>query len=271
MFPKQSLAIGINHHNPSRLNLKPCINDATDISVALKSIGFSALRAVDTDLFSMQRAIRQFLNSIRPGSVVFFYFSGHGAQHNGNNYLIPSDALGISAANIQSTSIDAQVLIDKMHKRKPRLVICVLDCCRTDASVDEIDAGDRRRGILPGLKAGLAPMRAPPATLIAFACAAGAAASAQGANNRNSLYTYHLLRYIKTPNMDIESVLKYVSADVEKETGNWQVPYRYSSCNEFINLVTGVARKGTGMLQRTSTRKWLVSREEYECSTRPSV
>lgn len=254
MFSKQSLAIGINHHNPSRLNLKPCINDATDLSVTLKSMGFNALLATDSNLLSMQTAIRQFLKSIQPGAVALFYFSGHGAQYNGNNYLIPSDAVGISASNIQSTTIDAQVLIEKIHQRKPRLVICILDCCRTDAPEGVIDGRARSRGVLPGTKAGLAPMQAPPATLIVFACAAGAAASANSANDRNSLYTYHLLRYIKTPNMDIESILKYVSADVEKESKNWQVPFRYSSCNEFINLATGIAQKGLGKPQRASMR-----------------
>jgi uncharacterized caspase-like protein len=255
MFPKQSLAIGISHHNPSRLNLKPCIADAVDLSSALKSIGFDAMCVTDTDLYSTQVAIRKFLKSIQPGAVVLFYFSGHGAQKSGNNYLIPSDAVGISGGNIESTTIDAQAVIEKIHQRKPRLVICVLDCCRSDVSDDAIDAGARPRGILPGVKAGLAPMEAPPGTLIVFACAAGAAASAQAENKRNSLYTYHLLRYIRTPNMDIESVLKYVSADVEKESDNWQVPFRYSSCNEFICLVSGVAVKGFGRSPRAPIRK----------------
>ena len=245
MFPKQSLAIGVNHHNLSRLNLRPCLNDATDVTRALQSIGFDAHISLDANLASMQRSIGKFLRRIQPGSVVFFYFSGHGVQMNGNNYLIPSDALGIGGENLPYTTIDAQALIYKMHERKPRLVVCVLDCCRSDAPMEPLDAlRIRGRGIFPGFEPGLAPMEAPPATLIAFACAAGDAASAQSANNRNSLYTYHLLRYLLTPNLDLESLLKYVSRDVERESKNGQIPFRYSSCNEFICLVGGYASKG---------------------------
>jgi uncharacterized caspase-like protein len=243
MFAKQSLAIGINEHNPSRLNLMPCINDATDVTKSLMSMGFRAHCVTNTDLNMMKSAIGKFIASIRPGAVAFFYFSGHGVQFNGNNYLVPSDALGLNGPNLQSTAIDAQKLIYDLHARKPRLVICILDCCRTDAPMDTIDARRFDRGVVAGTKAGLAPMHAPPATLIAFACAAGEAASAGSDNGRNSLYTYHLLRHMRRPNMDFENVLRRVAAGVEKESKNGQIPYRYSSCNEFIYLVNGYAHK----------------------------
>lgn len=243
MFPKQSLAIGISHHTPSRLNLKPCLDDAKDLTRSLQSIGFDAHVVLDADLATIQHKINKFVRRIQPGAVVFFYFSGHGVQGNGNNYLIPSDALGISADNLPYTTIDAQAVIYQMHARKPRLVVCILDCCRTDAPDEPLDALRLDRGFFPGFARGLAPMQAPPATLIAFACAAGEAASANSANKRNSLYTYHLLRHLLTPNLDLETLLKYVSRDVEKESKNEQIPYRYSSCNEFICLIGGYASK----------------------------
>ncbi|CAF0830484.1 unnamed protein product [Adineta ricciae] len=238
MTYKQALSIGINDYSPSYLRLRPCLNDATDMHHALQSIGFHTQCERDPDLKSMKAVTQRFVRSIRPGSVVLFYFSGHGVQSDGNNYLIPKDAVGICAENIRSTAIDAQKLINEMHGRRPRLIICVLDCCRTDPPTEPLDARSRYKAALAGTRGGFAPMQAPPSTIVVYACAADDTASPRSRNGRNSLYTYHLLRYLRTPNTDIETVLRYVAAAVQKDSENKQIPFRYSSCNEMIYLVT---------------------------------
>ncbi|UJR35925.1 hypothetical protein I4U23_028667 [Adineta vaga] len=236
MSIKQALSIGINAYSPSHLRLRPCINDAADMHHALQSIGFHTQYEADLDLKSMKLSTQKFIRSIRPGAVVLFYFSGHGVQSDGNNYLIARDAVGICADNIRSTAIDAQKLVNDMHERKPRLIICVLDCCRTDPPNEPLDAMSFHKAALAGTQAGFAPMQAPPSTIIVYACAADDTASPRSRNGRNSLYTYHLLRYLRTPNTDIETVLRHVGAAVQKDSENKQIPFRYSSCNEMIYL-----------------------------------
>lgn len=238
MFTKQSLCIGINAYVPSYLTLQPCINDATDLSHSLRSIGFQTHHATECDLNTMKAATQRFVNCIEPGAVVLFYFSGHGVQYNGNNYLIPKDASGICANNIKSTAIDAQRLISSMYSKSPRLIICILDCCRTDPPTNPLPDGKALKRALSGTKGGLTPMQAPPSTIIVYACAADDTASPRSRNGRNSLYTYNLLRHIRTPNVDIETILKYAAADVQQESDNEQIPYRYSSCNEIIYLAS---------------------------------
>ena len=253
MLPRHALSIGINTHTPSRLNLKPCVNDATDMTRQLRSVGFQAHTVTEVKLRAANMAIRQFVNSIQPNSIVVFYFSGHGAEADGRNYLIPSDAIGISASNASSTAIDAQSLIYKLHKRRPRLVICILDCCRSGLSAEAIDGRNPFGGPSNGLKAGLAPMTGPSATIIAYACAAGEVASAASGNDRNSFYTYHLLQYLTMPNIDVETMLKYAGAATETDrsgSGDPQVPFRYSNCNELISLAGGYVMKGLKTLQR---------------------
>jgi uncharacterized caspase-like protein len=239
MSAKQALAIGNNAYVPRRLALRPCINDANDLSNSLRSIGFQVHCKADLDLNSMKSMTRRFVESIQPGAIVLFYFSGHGVQSDGDNYLIPIDSLGICEDNIKSTAIDAQKLINSMYEKRPKLIICILDCCRTDPPETPLDRGknsfDR---VLGGTRAGFAPMRAPPSTIIVYACAADEAASPKSKNGRNSLYTYHLLRYIKTPNVDIETILRHTAADVQRDSNNEQIPYRYSSCNEMVYLVS---------------------------------
>jgi uncharacterized caspase-like protein len=258
MFMKQALSIGIKNYFPGHLFLEPCIHDAKDVADALRSIGFHSKFVGDVDLNPMKSAIYQFINSIQPGAVVVFYFSGHGVESDSNNYLIPRNVLGLSAANIRSTAIDAQEVIKAMHKRKPRVVICILDCCRDPAPDEPVDEHSRFKKVLAGTRPGLAPMRSPEPTIIVYACAAHESASPQSKNNRNSLYTYYLLRYIRTPNVDIETLLKYVSADCQRETDNEQIPYRYSSCNELICLAGYKALASPRYMQpRPIVRKFL--------------
>ena len=249
MFPKQALTIGINAYVPARHALRPCRNDASDMSSSLRSIGFQVNNALDLDLDAMKSTTDQFIRSIKPGAVVIFYFSGHGIQYNGRNYLIPTDISGLYAGNIQSTAIDAQKLVDDMYLKRPRVVICILDCCRTNAPTDPLDKFSLYKPALTGTRSGLAPMRAPPSTIIVYACAADDVASARSKNGRNSLYTYHLLRYIRTPNVDVETILKKVGADVQRDSNNEQIPYRYSSCNELIYLASGQRHKAPAVAQ----------------------
>jgi len=243
MFPKQALSIGINAYVPRHLTLEPCINDASDLSNSLRSIGFRVHCAADPSLNSMKSINRHFVNSIRPGAIVVFYFSGHGVQSGGNNYLVPRNAIGICADNIRSTAIDAQKLINEIYAKEPRLIICILDCCRTVPPEEPLDGNGRFKKALAGTSAGLAPMQVPPSTIIVYACAADDTASPRSQNGRNSLYTYHLLRYIRTPNLDIETLLRYVGADVQRDSKNEQIPYRYSSCNEIICLMSNPGYK----------------------------
>lgn len=237
MITKQALTIGINAYDPSRLTLRPCRNDATDLSTSLRTMGFQVQNGLDMSLNAMQSAIRQFVNSIQPGAIALFYFSGHGVQSDGENYLIPTNARGIHAENIKSTAVNPQHLVNSMYQRKPRLIICILDCCRTQPPDNPLDEAPRHRA-LAGTRPGLGIMRAPPSTIFAYACDVNSTASAVSKNGRNSLYTYYLLRYITAPNVDIDRVFQRVGADVQRSSNNQQIPFRYTSCNEQICLMS---------------------------------
>lgn len=60
--------------------------------------------------------------------------------------------------------------------------------------------------------------------MIAFACAPGHTVSASSLNNRNSVFTWHLLQYIGKPNQDIGIVLRDVSLAMHDETKNSAIP-----------------------------------------------
>jgi hypothetical protein len=236
-FMKQALVIGNEAYleNP----LQKCVNDAIDMSICLYSIGFQVKPAVNLRAHSMQAITHRFVQSIQPGSIVMFYFSGHGIQYNGINYLIPTDDGSLYLDELDSSALNVQQMINNMYQRSPRLMLIILDVCRRDGSSTTQDGRHLySRGTIL-IQDGLAPMQAPPATIIAYSCAADESSSTLSMNGRNSLYTFHLLRHIRTPNTDIDLVLRNVAADVQRDPLNFlhQIPFRYSSCNEIICLV----------------------------------
>ncbi|CAF1315050.1 unnamed protein product [Adineta ricciae] len=243
MYPKHALVIGNEAY--MRSPILSCVNDATDMTTTLNAMGFQVQPATNIPYEGMQAITGRFIQSIQPGSIVIFYFSGHGIQYNGVNYLLGIDDERLLLKTLDDQALNVQKVIDAIHTRQPRLVLCILDACRGYEVNDTSDASRlytslyRGRPDRLGLGVGLAPMQAPPATIIVFACEEDKFSSSLSQNQRNSLYTFHLLRHICTPNTDIDIVLKNTAADVQRDPMNFlqQIPFRYSSLNESICLL----------------------------------
>ncbi|CAF1356523.1 unnamed protein product [Adineta steineri] len=234
MFQKQALVIGNDTYQ-----IKPrrtCVNDANDISYALRTIGFLSHCATNLESQTMFSRINRFIQSIEPHAIVVVYFSGLAVQHDGKTYLMPIDNSQISPKNIGSSVYCAEEIIAMLHTKSPRAVILILDCARpyrnlvgeTPFFVD----GDPMESLQ-----GLAPIRPPPSTIIANSCEVGAQFFGLADNYRNSIYTYHLLRYITTPSIDIDTIFRCVALDVQRSTSDRQKPNRNSNVYETLYLV----------------------------------
>ncbi|CAF3363912.1 unnamed protein product, partial [Rotaria sp. Silwood2] len=211
---KRALIIG-NDSYEGKKRLESCINDAKDMSEALNLIGFHVKMKTDLPYMGMDIVTNRFIKSIRPGDLALFYFSGHGSQFEGKNYLKPIEDVQQSEDE-HILGIDAQKLIMDMHQRRPRLVIFILDCCRNvllqpPARMKHFFSVKSAR-----MKDGLTAMQAPPATIIAYPCAVDTSTLA-GTVEDNSLYTCFLLRNIVLP-IEVEKMLKKTALEVQKAT-----------------------------------------------------
>ncbi|CAF0723492.1 unnamed protein product [Adineta steineri] len=247
MFQRQALVIGNDNYR-----VKPrrtCVNDANDISCALRTIGFISHCATNLESQTMLLRINRFRESIAPNAIVVVYFSGRAVQYNGHTYLMPIDNDWISSENVGQSAYNAEEIIGIMHTKGPRAVILILDCARPyQTLVGETPFFVDREPL--GLLQGMAPVQPPPSTIIANSCEAGATFFGLADNYRNSIYTYHLLRYITRPNIDIDTVFRCVALNVEKSTNGRQRPDRYSSVYELLYLVINSYSKN---LARSST------------------
>ncbi len=69
------------------------LNDARDVATKLKALGFEVTKVENAGRRMLSRSVNQFIRKVHgTDSVALFYYSGHGLQVSGRNYLIPVDA-----------------------------------------------------------------------------------------------------------------------------------------------------------------------------------
>jgi len=207
--------------------LKNPVNDATDLTKALKKLNFEVIKKHNLNYAQMEEAILEFDEKIRqePG-VGLFYFSGHGVQYQGTNYLIPVDATRLlrNPKQLRFKAIAASYIQTTMEAAGNRVNLLILDACRNSPIfIKGLFKGEMT---LPGL----GYMVATSGSLIAYAASPGGVA--KDGEGRNSPYVASLMNWIQKPNLSINKVLRGVRNEVVKNTDGKQSPGYYDELNE---------------------------------------
>jgi uncharacterized caspase-like protein len=193
-------------------------NDARDMSKKLKALGFKVILKTDANQKEMIQAIRDFGISLREKrGVGLFYFAGHGIQVNGENYLLPIGTDIMEEDEVIYESVNVNRILEKMDRANGRVNVVILDACRNNPFERSFRSAAR----------GLAQMKSPSGTLIAFATEPGNVA--MDGEGRNGVYTQNLLKHLETENLDIGRMFRRVRSDVMKSTSNRQTPWESSS------------------------------------------
>src|SRR5258708_30626020 len=87
-----ALVIGNSQYKNSNLVLFNPKNDAEDVAASLRSLGFEVILKIDADRRDFDLAITQFARVATYADTALFYYAGHALQHQGQNYLMPTDA-----------------------------------------------------------------------------------------------------------------------------------------------------------------------------------
>jgi hypothetical protein len=211
-----ALVIGNAAYGVGRLN-NPVL-DARAMATALRELGFEVLAHENVGYRDMRRAVAEFGERVSAGGVALFYYSGHGLQVNGKNYLVPVDADIKNERYVAAEAVDADNVLLQMQEAKTRVNVVVLDACR-----DNPFAGRFR-----GLGRGLAFMDVPGGTYVAYATAPGSVAE-DGEPGQHGIYTSELLQALRQPGLRIEDVFKRVRLAVQARTQNRQNPWDASS------------------------------------------
>ena len=197
-------------------------NDATDIGVALKRLGFQVIGGFDLDRAGLDEKIRDFTAHLRGASVGVFFYAGHGLHVAGQNYLVPVDArlTGAPALDTELVRLD---LVHRTMEREAPTNILFFDACRDGPLPDARATGTRSAEI----GRGLATVQGGAGTLISFSTQPGTIAL--DGKGRNSPYSAALARQLAASHEDLGAMLVAVRNDVMRETDNKQVPWEHSA------------------------------------------
>jgi uncharacterized caspase-like protein len=210
--------------------LKNPANDARAVAAALQHLGFDVGRGavINADREQMIEALHQFRERARQADVTLVYYSGHGIQVDGHNYLIPVDARLRDPVDLDDTAILQDRVAKELQGRE--INILILDACRTNPFSQRLQDAARARIRSLVSKQGLAPTETstgPAGMLIEYATSPDAIAD--DGDGPHSPYTLALLKHIEDTDVELRLVFGRVQEDVVKVTQDRQRPWEQAS------------------------------------------
>lgn len=227
--PGKRIALAIGNNAYVAIGpLRNCVNDARAIQQALEQLGFTTRIEIDADRTRMAKAVEWLEREARGAQLAVFFYSGHGIQIGGVNYLVPVDLDAKSESAAKREALSASEITEGLTETGCQTSIVILDACRNNPFT---------RGFRGSSSRGLAPMNgAAPGSLIAFAADANQLAD-DNQSGENGLYTTSLLRHLKTPGLRIEDVFMRTRKEVNRASAGRQIPAEYNKLEETVYLL----------------------------------
>ena len=212
-----ALIVGNNAYTSEQFHpLENCVADAEAIASKLKGLGFTIIGPKNnTSKEELKNAISEFVQKADDYDVALFYYSGHGIQYKGSNYLVPIDVPSVPSVNYlvdpQNGLFYVQGFLADMEDSDCKLGMIVLDACRNN----EIPRSNKGAN----WEKGLAKMREVPNIIVAYATEPGKTATDTG-----SPYARAFLEVLDEPNVDILTFFNNVGRKVKYYTDTLQIP-----------------------------------------------
>ena len=185
--------------------------DADKIAKKLKAFGFQVSQANNLTKDKFQEVLLDFTAQAKDSELTVIYYSGHGMQVGGLNYLIPIDFdLKKPKESLALNAISLNEILRQNVPGKARIIF--LDACRNSPYKND---------------KGLAAVNIASGTLISYATRDGSLAY-DGSKNNMSVFTDSLVKHIDDQE-DIAIVLRNVREDVLQKTKGKQEPWEYGS------------------------------------------
>ncbi|MEO6012336.1 MAG: caspase family protein [Devosia sp.] len=281
----RGVALVIGEADYSRLpKLANPENDARAMDDLLDSLGFDVTRVLDADGDKLKERIARFIEDAADADVALVYYSGHGFEAGGDNYLVPIDADLGSPKAAGASVIGVAALLDELARTVP-VTIVLLDACRTNVfpagfAIQPPGAG----APLPITEGGLAETRGPtpigqpgvPADnlgmVIGFAASPGQPALDGASGEANSPYAAALLKHLAAGGYSFGDLMTLVTEEVYLKTKARQLPWVNSSLRRVLTFGVPVENPDADETAiRTGRRSLLLSIASAPDQTRKYV
>lgn len=200
-------------------------NDARAIHGALTKLDFQVAShpLIDQGLRETRRAIAEFRQIAQGADIAIVYFAGHGVEIDGQNYLVPADAVLGDVKFVRAECVALSELLDELEGIT-RLRLIILDACRNNPYKDQQPFHMGQRALSGGLSS-IAPA---PNTLVLYA-AKHASTARDGPPGANSPFVQALLQYLMEPGLELKALIGHVRDKVFGLTNGAQEPWTYGS------------------------------------------
>lgn len=219
---KVALVVGVSNYEHAN-QLKNTLNDANDISTKLSLLGFDVTKLLDAENKTINSKIDSLTKKLTSSDVFVFFFSGHGAEYNGENYLFLRNSNPTAPSDMPYETYPVGKLLGKLDYAKVKTNILILDACRSNPFVKSWD----KSGLV---KEGLVNIDAPSGTFIGFAASPGKTAS--DGIRKNGTYTEAILKQIELKNITIDELFNKVNKEVRIQSNGKQIPFKNSSLED---------------------------------------
>ena len=218
-----ALIIGNAEYKHSPLLINPA-RDATLLASTLRNAGFQSVVVMnDLTREGIIRALRDFAVTADTADWAVVYYSGHGIEFGGANYIIPVDAALKADRDIDLEAVNVGQVLNAIEGAR-RLRVVILDACRDNPFANQM----RRTMASRSLGRGLARVEPEAGTLVVYAAKHGEVAL-DGAG-QNSPFAEALVKRInQRPGLEIRRLFDFVRDDVLGSTGRRQQPFSYGS------------------------------------------
>lgn len=221
-------------------HLTPLTNparDAQDMARLFADLGFAVTTLNDLDARRLRRDMENFVSDAEGTDVAAIYYSGHGIEAGGENWLIPVDADEAALGEAGKRLVALSPLIDRLKQTVP-VALMFLDACRTNpfppgATLKRDTASEA----VPVLASGLnlvtrgasvlenQPVTTTLGTVISFAAAPGQPAL-DGPQGGSSPYAAAITRHLSAMNgTEFGTVMRMVTEEVYLKTQGRQRPW----------------------------------------------
>ena len=212
---EKRLALIIGNATYEEAPLNNPVHDAVDISNKIKQLGFEVTLLTNSNMEDFEKAVSDISEKAKKYDVVFLYYSGHGLQIQGDNFLVPIGAKLYSEADVKHKCVALNYILDKLNDSKCPMKVIVLDACRSNPFL---------RAWYKGYNGGgLSAVNPPKGTYITFATAPGSYAS--DGSGRNSPYAAAFLSTLNIPNLSLYDFFDKVNNTVLQSTNGAQDPW----------------------------------------------
>lgn len=248
--PQQRFALIIGNAQYQNLTpLKNTIHDAEDMAKKLKKLGFKVILETDANQARINTAIEQFFQQLKnaeDNAVGLFYYSGHGVENNNINYLLPVGEVISNVNHLESRAIRLDKILKgfSQFKQNKSNYFVILDACRNNPLGKNGWGKPQNNYSIKNIS-------------WLFGAGYGQRASDNSAN-RNGLFSTALLKQLGTKGATAEQIFKAVTATVNKQSNEKQVPVMGGSPTQDFMFYPGKRVKMDVIIDNEISTQWLI-------------